>query len=226
MLMSLCAGLASSATIPGIVSFSGNLVFPGPPPASITAGSIQSNTNAIGIVEKISYTLAEAIPVDIVVNGPAVYDSILDLSPPGSTLAAGTKLNSYIVHFDPTNGALNFTNRNPGAIQIQFDPKSRIAGIQLSFLTMGWPSSAQLKLPGLSYAPGPLNGLELDLGDWVKVIDNQTIQLNMNSSSLAIDQVRILVATPEPSTVLLFAPAIGLLGWAVRRRSTTARNRS
>lgn len=226
VLLSAYAGLASAATLPGIVSFSSNLVFPGTTPSSIQAGSLQSNTIAIGLVEKVNHTLSQAIPVDAVVNGPALYNSILDLSLPGSTLPVGMRLNSYFFHFDPTNSLLNFTNRNPGVIQIEFQSYMRIAGIQLSFLTLGSSANSQVALPGMAYDNGVLRGLELDLGDWINVVDHRTVQLNLNSSSIAVDQVRILVETPEPASALLLTPAFGLLAWAIRRRSTTARNRS
>jgi hypothetical protein len=212
----LCAGVASSATVPGVVSFSSNLVFPTSTPASLRSGSLESNTVVSGFVEAAGYVLGQALPVEILTNGADNYDSILDLAP--GSLPVGMRVNSYFLHFDPV-GLLGF-NKNPGVVQIQIDPLYRIAGIQLSFLTLNAAPSSQVKIPGVTYEDRLLfaYGLELIASDWIHLLDDHTMQINLNSSLGAIDNMRILVETPEPGGPLLAGSAFGLLLWAGRRR--------
>jgi hypothetical protein len=219
----LCAGAASSATVPGIVSFSSNLVFPTSTPASLRSGNLESNTTVFGFVETTGYVLGQALPVEILVNGADNYDSILDLTP--GSLPVGMSVNSYFLHFDPVG--LFGINKNPGVVQIQFGPLYRIAGIQMSVLTLNSAASSQVKLPGVTYEDRLLfaYGLEMIGSDWIHVLDDRTMQINLNSSLGAIDSMRILVATPEPGGLLLAGSAFGLLMWAGRRRFTTAPDR-
>jgi hypothetical protein len=218
----LCVGVASSATVPGVVSFSSNLVFPATTPTSLRSGNLESNTTVFGFVETTGYVLGQALPVEILANGAADYDGILDLTP--GSLPAGMRVNSYFLHFDPV-GLIGF-NKNPGVVQIQFEQWSRIAGIQLSILTLNGPASSQVKLPGVTYENRLLfaYGLEM-ISDWIHVIDDRTMQINLNSSFGAIDNMRILVETPEPGGSLLAGSAFGLLLWAGRRRLTRAPDR-
>jgi hypothetical protein len=219
----LCAGVASSATVPGVVSFSSNLVFPTTTPASLRSGSLESNTTVFGFVETIGFVLGQALPVEIIANGADNYDSIFDLTP--GSLPVGMPVNSYFLHFDPVG--LFGINRNPGLVQIQFDPSYRIAGIQMSILTLNVAATSQVKIPGVTYENRILfsYGLEMIVSDWIHLLDDRTMQINLNSSLGAVDDLRILVETPEPGGPLLAGSAFGLLLWAGRRRLTRARDK-
>jgi hypothetical protein len=219
LLLSLSGAAGTAATVPGIVSFSANLSFPGTTPASLRSGSLESNTTAFGFLEKAYYVLPTALPVDVVVDGAANYDGILDLNP--GSLTAGMSINSYLLHFDPV-GFLAI-NRNPGTVQIQFADDFRIAGLQVTMTRLNDAANAQLKIPGVTYENRLLTafGLELIASDWVHVTSHNTLGINLNSSLGTLDQIRILVETPEPTSALLFGSAVALLLWT--RRSTTAR---
>jgi hypothetical protein len=219
LLACLCVGVGSAATVPGVVSFSSNVVFPASTPASLRSGSLESNTTVYGFVETLGHVLGQAVPVEIVANGAKNYDSILDLNL--GTLPVGMRVNSYFLHFDPVG--LFGINKNPGLVQMQFDPLYRIAGIQLGLL-LNDGANASIKKPGVTYENRILfaYGLEMVGLDWIHLLDDQTIQINLSSSLGAIDNVRILVETPEPGVALLLGPALGLLLWTGRRRLTKA----
>jgi hypothetical protein len=219
-LLTVCASLASAATIPGVVSSSSNLLFSTTLPPSLSTNQVQSNTNVFGYAEKIGYVLSQAVLVDTLTNGAATYDQLTDLTP--GFLPVGMRVNSYFMHFDPATGTL-LQNRTAGTVQIVFESDLRIVGIQLGVATLNSAVSGQLMLPGVNYETNNLlRGLEfVNVGsvpkDVIQLIDSHTIQFTLNSSTLALDEMRILVQTPEPSYALLIAPAIGLLLWRRRR---------
>jgi hypothetical protein len=214
---------APAATINGIVSFSSNLSFFTTPPPSLKSGAVESNTTAYGLVEATGVTLSSPFLVDAVVNGAKNYNSALDLSLLG-TLPAGMMVNSYLVHFDPVGSSISLTNRTPGVISIEFESWERIAGIQLLTTTLDLSSNSAVMSSGVTYENNvlKLNGLELGIAlkpDWVHVVDDQHIEINMNSVSTGgiLDEVRILVATPEPGPFFLLSGGLGLLFWRRRR---------
>jgi hypothetical protein len=221
ILLGLSAVLASAASLTGVVSFSPNLVFPASPPSSLRSGSLESNTTVFGFVERVNYVLAASVPVDIVPNGPATYNNPLALNP--GSLPVGTALTSYFLHFDPTG---NFgLNKNPGLVQIEFTPYSRIMGVQLSMNRLGDAANAQFQMPGVTYEDRILRAYGLELlfiSDYVQLTSSNSLQINLNASLGTIDELRILVQTPEPGTAVLFGSAMALLLWTGRRAFTRA----
>ncbi len=219
LLISTLAASAYAGPVLGVVSSSVELSFPATPPSSLATNQTQSDTTVFGYLEKYHYALAQSVPVDIVTNGAATYNSPLNLLSPGN-LPVGTWIASYYLHFDPVG--LNKTR----SVTMEFEPWMIIRGIQVLPLRLNNSSTnSELKLPGVVYETNNilLYGLELGL-DSIQLADSHTITVNFRNS-LLVDDVRILVQTPEPSYALLLAPAIGLLLWQRRRVVATAPNR-
>jgi hypothetical protein len=83
-------------------------------------------------------------------------------------------------------------------------------------------------LPGASYETNNIGrGIELLQvvtipADSFQLVNDHTLKVTFNSSAISLDEMRVLVTTPEPSYALLLAPAIGLLIWFRRRKLTKA----
>jgi hypothetical protein len=220
----LCAALnASAAAVTGVVSYNSNIVFRSAP-SSLASGSLESNGHAFGFLEAAGFTLSQALPVDILPLPPYEHDYILTSDTNPGSLAAGTFVNSYFIHYDPV-GSSDSSIHNPGTIEIQF--ATPIIGIQLTRLRLGNSSSAQLHIPGVTYETESAiqYGVELDSGtnnypDWLHLIDPYTVDIRLHSSLANIDDLRILtVGTPEPGTVILFGSALVPVLFALRWRN-------
>jgi hypothetical protein len=210
--------MAHAGYVNGVVSLSANVVFLSPPPTSLSTNSLQSNTVVYGMVEKVDYELTQAQYVDLLYDGDPVLPGLIPV---------GTHINSYFLHFDPASGTA-LQNRTAGAASIEFPYYYRIVGLQFTIASLTSGVSGNLMLPSVGYETNNiLRGLELvsALGipaDTFSLPNYHTLNFTLNSSAISLDEMRVLVATPEPSYALLLAPAIGLLMWRRRRTATKA----
>lgn len=217
LLLSTLATMAHAGYVNGVGDVSGNITFV-TPPVTLSTNSLQSNSVIYGVVEKAGYFLPQAQYVDLLYDGGVALPGFI---------AAGTKINSYLLHFDPATGTA-LQNRTAGPVQIEFGPNSRIVGLQFTIATLTGAVSSQLMLPGVTYETNNIGrGLELAQiltipADSFQRINDRTLKVTLNSSTASLDEIRILVQTPEPSYALLLVPAIGLLLWRRRRMATKA----
>lgn len=183
---------------------------PGSDPTSSTTGFIWS--------ERTYLKLTSSVSVNMTTTGTA--DSGNSYNPSPGTIAAGTYVNTYLIHTDPVGTASTLFKN----MSVTFD--SKILGIIT--LTSGLNNTdASLGNPNTTY-PG-LHGNSANRGlespDSLAWVSNDGLTLNFTTGA-NIDEIRVLtMGTPEPSTLISCATGALFLGigW-IRRR--TARSRA
>jgi hypothetical protein len=191
-----------------------------PPPPSIQINQLTSDTDIFVFEEQANYVL----PVDVQVDGttPGVYSSP---SVPGGTIAAGTTINSYVVHSDPASGLpMMYTNRT-----ISFTNNEAILAIILLTDTLD-NSTPTLAFAGTQYPPPAKNwglepGVEPDSITWA----GETITWNTLTGGShdqgGEDDIRILTMVtpiPEPHALWLLLPIALFAIWRARRQTKSA----
>jgi hypothetical protein len=234
----LVLALACFAAIPaahaGIVSFSGVTPLPGPPAPNVLPGSQPPVPTPIIFPEQPGFgvALAGGIPVDhngsVVTAAPVVSGNVVNpLLVPG-TIPAGTPYESYLFHFDPLDvGVPTAANFYPLS-SITFSNK--IIGVQLFSSASaalqkpaGTPYVGKLEAgdalpvffggPIPPYYPGGLATRGLEEDAMAIVAGGFGINLAGEADGVEIDQVRIFVAVPEPTTLTMaFAGILGIMG--------------
>lgn len=157
--------------------------------------------NLYGFDEAQGVTLASALMVNL---GGAVGNNAM--------LAAGTRVSSHILFFDPTGnrtatGSVTFDRNVLGVIRT----------------TAGQVASDGLFGPGLSFSNVINRGLEA--GDQVVAWTpgSNTVSINWNASNPG-DTLRVLTAAvPEPASWGMMILGFGLIGGAMRARKRSVR---
>ena len=165
------------------------------PPANISKGQWQSNTAIYAFDESQDLTLPGEVKVDI--SQPGTSDSS-DENLSNMEIPSGTLVNSYYVHFDPAgpgdvslSGSISFSTPVLGLIALSKTLES---------------SNSVLGLPGETYDSGDDEGLEIyqdtnGTGDSVTLsADRETVSFDLSATTDA-DNLRILTAVPEPSSI-------------------------
>jgi hypothetical protein len=188
----------------GISSIGGAVVIVASPPADISSNHWESNTQIRAFVEQTNLVLPQDVADDISVPGTSPSATDANLSP--SKIPAGTAVNSYMLHFDvngqrATDNALEET----GSV---FFTEPVIGLIALSDTLNA--SNSIFALPGIIYSAGTDHGLDFDpagggTSDIVTLTgDRLGVNVDLRNSSFA-DDLRIVTAAPEPSTMSLLA---------------------
>ena len=152
------------------------------PPASVVLGTLESNTSAPFFAEQQNVTLSGAATINASAAG--TYDSPGDLI--AGSLAAGTYLSSWYLHFDKIGGG-NTTVFLAGSITFDSD----ILGVVL--LDPDLLDTDVLGAPVTTY-PAAGRQFDLDLGDVFSIsADHRTLAFRAGTSSGA-DVLRIFVA--------------------------------
>jgi hypothetical protein len=167
------------------------------PPADVTEGGTEIFPFVVGFNEQQNVTL----PSDIYVL------SFTDLNP--ILLNAGTRVNSHMIHYDPVGMADPLFGNNGGFI---FD--GPIIGLIVDSISLDL-TDLLLGSSATTYPTGdPQRGLEL--GDWLDTSSGKASLLLQSYAQIIggnieqFDQLRVLAAVPEPTSLMLFA--IGLFG--------------
>jgi len=164
-----------------IVSTTGAVVEIAPPPSSVEAGQLQSNTEIRAFNERKNVELGAEMPVNITQAG--VYDELSDLTPDLS-VPSGTCVDSYFIHidaastFDYQDSSATFSHDILGVIVLDDDLDN---------------SDGALGYSGTTY-PGSLyqRGLELDGVDEITLSgDMRTIEIAGHMGTV-VDQIRVI----------------------------------
>jgi hypothetical protein len=174
-----------------------------PPPPSVRPGALTSPDHFFAFYEGPGVTLSTPLHVDI--TTPGTYSNFNSLSP--GVIPAGTEFNSTFIHSD-----------HPGREVIidgfvTFD--APILGVIVLTSSLN-ATDPILGHPGTLYPTGtdPERGYEND-GDSVTLsADRRTLTLHVDVIGPS-DQLRVLTAVPEPSTLALLG--LGAFGLAASR---------
>lgn len=177
------------------------------PPPSVQGNVLESNSTMYVFVERSGIALPAETQVDI--SQPSTFHELSDLTP--ASVPAGTLLDSYYVHFDPVGTT---TSRTLTAA-VTFDQP--VLGIQARTATLV-PSIPDLGSPSTLY--DTVGGPGADYGqDYVTLAsDLRTVGMTFTANS-GQDEIRVLVAAPEPVTLAPLAMALLL----IRRRQRGSR---
>jgi hypothetical protein len=238
-LLALTVGLSAASA--DIVSVSNNVLLFSTVPYitgscvnhSVAKGQCQ-DAEVLAITEVQQYALHAAVHYNYAGTPGSVYDN-----PDSGTysLAAGTVVNSYFIHFDPlTNtgntppptdshisGPIGYSLPQDGVARITFSSEETIAGLQTAPGTLNQGTaaynSAALEISGLSYANSSGQGPELGTSptsDWIWIVDPHTIEFRLDANGASVDDFRVLTTLPEPATFWL--AGVAALGLAAARK--------
>jgi hypothetical protein len=204
---------AATVSAQDIAFTSGSLVEIAPP-TSVEEGALEDSGTAVIFAERQRFLLASDLSVDATNPGAEVNASGIGGDP--GLISAGTLVDSYLVHFDPVGQPtdLNVT----AAWSVGFESTNRILGLIYSDALLD--ASDFLGAPGTAYP----TGLEFrgttgsSEGNDSLLWSQFTAMSGLQSVTVAVDQVRVIVAASEPVSVLLTLPA--LLAFGMLRRKT------
>ena len=229
----------------GITSTSGAIELPSGPPPNVFPGGTE-NPLPIVFPEFLNGTIVPTrlnpLGMDVdhdgsnVVAAPTISGNIVNPLLVSTTLPIGTKVNSYLFHFDPVASpffafyvsTISFDNPIIG-VQLFSDGFALQKPAGTGYTGTLEQGDVQVALnggPPLSYYPGGLNSRGIEEDAFVLAISGNTIMLAGSSNGPEIDQIRILTAppltegVPEPATAASWAiiAAIGCCGAFVCRR--------
>ena len=165
------------------------------PPFAVGNNNQQANTKLFAWNEAQNVTLAAALGVDFLASTGL----------PG-TLAAGTRVNSHGIVYDPqaSRTLLGFVTFDAPIIAVI----SKTATLQATDPLLG--------LAGITYNSPSARGLETPRDRFT--VSGNTIFLDFGASSPG-DNIRVLTSVvPEPATWGMLIAGFGLVGFALRRR--------
>ena len=184
-----------------------------PPPLSVVQGATEDDDTIIAFPELEDVELLEDLDVDITTSGTFGLEA--DLTP--GVIPAGTRVSSFFMHFDPVG-----TPEDPysafAAGSLVFESEHPILGVMVLGPALS-ASDSIVGLPGTTYpsADGS-RGLGLVPQDIVNITGDQLSITLAVAAGAGVDQVRVIVGVPEPSTVALLGLAVvGLVGGWRRR---------
>lgn len=212
-LISVTLGLASASAW-GAPIITGQIALVGAP-SSVEAGATEDDGSMLLFLEREGVLLPTQVAGEITL--PTTVADGLGTTP--GAVGAGSRVDSYFVHFDTATVDLPITLS--GTITFETD----ILAVMLFGASLD-ASDSILGAPGSTYPPAGdfFRGTsELTSGGDIVTLssDRRTLTIQSRVSQIAgfsgIDQLRIVTATvPEPSTAWLIA--IGLLGAGLRSR--------
>lgn len=184
-------------------------------PNSLAAGSLESNSKLYVFAEAQQVTLAGSITTDIAQPGTYSWFFPSLLASSSGTIAAGTVVDSYLLHFDP-KGTPKWWKPKKISAGVTFD--TPILGIEVLSSSLA-ATDSPLGLPGTTYESGSGRGVEAFLQDRITLsADLRTITADFRNAS-SVDEIRIITASavPEPATCLLGVIGLVVFGWHRRR---------
>jgi hypothetical protein len=221
--LAICASSYAS-----IITTAGVTVLPAPP-ASVQLNQLQSNTDIFAFQENSNLDLSAPLLVDV--TAPGLYDSLSDIPLLPSTIAAGTRVNTYYLSADPDLNLISLDFVLFSGRSVTFSPGETVIGIQFLEPTLLLGELA-VGAPGTAYPPLPV-GFGLELTNLLVDPANDSFSLSADRSTVGldlitgggldtggVDQIRIITSVapaPEPGTILLMLLGACLLMPAIRR---------
>ena len=198
---------------------SGQVIQISPPASDVQGSDPTSNTTAFIWSERTNLTLASPIAVNMTTLGTANGGNSYQPSP--GTVAAGTVVDTYLLHSDPVSGTQTY------AFSVTFDRP--ILGI-IDTISGLAATDAALGSPTTTY-PGASTDRALENPDVLAWVSSDGLTANFTTAGF-VDEVRILVSAaappppptvPEPSSLaLLSLGGLGLAGWRRWKKRATA----
>jgi len=196
-----------------ITAVTGDVVEVSPIPSDLTLNVYESDENIFVFDEKQNLLLPSDVDVDITQAG--TYNDAGDLTP--GTIAAGTAVNSYLIHVDPEGtapslvtyeGSITFSNRILGVIvnAQSLNDSDSVLGIDT---TTYWQSGSYWSYRGLEWTPQDEVLISISL-------DGMTMHLE---ASNVLDNIRVVEAVPVPGAVLLGMLGLSVVGVKLRKRA-------
>ena len=188
-----------------ILNFTGSVevVALGLVPSSITEGNWENDSFVRVFQERDSFTLPSPVAIDIAV--PGLYGRTAGFVPSTQSLGLNTPVDSYLFHFDPVGVPANMTRI--ATVTFDSDVLGIIVGVQGGVNrsdpnnTLGL-SNAVLGAPGITY-DFAITDLFVGGGDQISLSsDRRTVGFTMISGP-GSDNMRIITAVPEPTSVVL-----------------------
>ncbi len=193
-----CIGLFFLAhpAFAAIVSVGGNAAVL-PIPANVSSNHFESDTTIAVFNERQGVLLSSPMAFDA--NVGKFYSATADLTP--GTIPAGTRVNSYLVHFDKVGSSSGFVIRS-GSVTVD-EP---VLGLMSSVNSLV-ASDAVVGVPGTIYGTDANRGIDFNTGDsFLLSSDLRTVSFTL-ASSPDEDQLRIVTVVPEPTAIGLLALA-------------------
>ncbi|MBL7140107.1 MAG: sulfatase-like hydrolase/transferase, partial [Planctomycetes bacterium] len=166
-------------------------------PADLAEGGLESDTAVRLIVERQLATLPNDLASDS--DGtPGAYTDTAAM--PGGTLAAGTVVESYLVHCDPVAADLY--------VDMTMTFEHDILGVIADSQKLVDSDFLAYRDPAFDGAGSLRGALESQDGGWIIGPDGRTIDLAFRVGATGLDQVRILTEAP-----LQFVLVLPVLAW-------------
>jgi hypothetical protein len=227
----------------GIVSFSGVTPLPGPPAPGVHPGD-QPPLPTPTVFPEVLNGVAPVggIAVDhngsVVTASPVVSANVVNPLLVSGVIPSGTRFDSYLFHFDPADAQIPSAANFFPLSTITFSSKiigvqlfsSGYVGLQKPALTpyVGTLESGDAAIginggPLPTYYPGGLSTRGLEEDAMAIVGGGFGINLAGEADGVQIDQIRIFVAVPEPTSLAMaFVAIFGIMGLG-RTRSRAVR---
>lgn len=156
-----------------------------PPPVSVVPNVTESNTDILVFQEQADLTLSADIPLDV--HMPSTYANSKWTTP--GVVPAGTRVNVYFLHFDPTS-----TVQKTGSITLPNPIIGTISSTANLEATDGPLGTSGVAYPAAGTAPD--RQIELSTNDaYTLSADRHTVSIDVNTSTSA-DQIRIVTLAP------------------------------
>ena len=209
----LCAGVLALPVQAGVTQLSSN-VTPVTAPVSLADDALQSSSDLFLITESAAVVPESGLEVDIATPGTYYYFDSWTLRSASGTLAAGTAVQSYLLHFDPLIGCFS-TGQLSSPASVTF--AERILGVDVRFSTLN-ETDGLLGASGTDYPDGIFRGLEPGRQDTITLsADMHTLTVNKLNGLWDVDQMRVITgAVPEPATFVLATIGVGIFVWTRR----------
>jgi len=187
-------------------------------PPDLSPDGIQSDNMVRLIVERQLATLLTALEVDTT-GTPGTYDDTSNM--PGGTIAAGTVVESFLLHYDPSS----LTAAN---VEVDLDFENEILGVIADDRKLVDSDFLAFRDPVFGDALSGRGALEPRDGGWTIGADGRSIALWFRVGSSGLDQIRILTKSslqpvPEPGTLIMAVLGLSGAGWFGRRLKRRAK---
>lgn len=165
--------------------------------------------------ERENYTLTQDLVVSILTPGSFPTTFTTHANNNDNKIVSGTKIASYYIYFDPKNTAgvnakFKFDNNILGIISNERGSAANDHFMLSDYLIdAGVPGA---NIPGAHFTA---RGLEIGANEFIKFHNAKEIEIDWNASSPG-DQIRVITAVPEPTSMA--ALAIGAAAMLRRRR--------